>query len=212
MDDEGSEVKLSLTGTFPVGSTASYNVAGLPDGLKINGATGEITGRVAYRNATGDEPIKNFDIKVTLTAEGISVSRSFVWTIHHIPTPQLVVKVLNDHSVVSGNIAVETARSETLIIEMEVIDEATDGEPVVHHFFYSLLSDPGLTNPGLPPTLSLTTFEENGRSMWIISGLPADSMSSGDGYNIQIVFADPINTSRAATANVNWMIKDDVIE
>ena len=69
----GTPVILQLVATDPNGDTLTYSASGLPPGLSVNNATGEITGTPS---ASG-----TFNVVVT-ASDGVNTdSESFVWTI-----------------------------------------------------------------------------------------------------------------------------------
>ncbi len=78
-------MSLALTGFDPDGDAISWSAAGLPPGLAIDPATGDITGTLGYDTAG------TYPVTVTATDDGdpsLSSQISFAWQVdRHQPGP-----------------------------------------------------------------------------------------------------------------------------
>ncbi|WP_353110612.1 Ig-like domain-containing protein [Salinisphaera dokdonensis] len=90
--NDGEPISVPTAGSFDdidEGDTLAYTVSGLPAGLTINEATGEITGSIEADASQGG-PDSNGVYSVTVTAtdgggEGEAVSTTFAWTVANRP-------------------------------------------------------------------------------------------------------------------------------
>jgi uncharacterized repeat protein (TIGR01451 family) len=88
-DAEGDAVSLSTPATDPDGETLVWSATGLPPGIYIDSATGDITGTVTYSASPGSP------YAVTVRVEdglGGFDEQTLTWTIADTPTPLLVTK------------------------------------------------------------------------------------------------------------------------
>ncbi|MET0258060.1 MAG: Ig-like domain-containing protein, partial [Methylobacterium sp.] len=116
-DGETVRVPLGTLITDPDGDRLAYSVSGLPPGLSIDPATGEITGTID-RAASG--PAGRATYVVTLTATdpgGLAVTRSFAWTVTN-PAPTGVDE------------AIATAEDTPVDIDVTGNDTDPDGDPL----------------------------------------------------------------------------------
>ncbi|MFA5909870.1 MAG: MBG domain-containing protein [Vicinamibacterales bacterium] len=73
---EGDAASVQVVGTDPNGDDLTYSAAGLPPGLSINPATGQIGGTLAY-SAAG-----SYDVTLTVTDDsGLTATATFTWTV-----------------------------------------------------------------------------------------------------------------------------------
>jgi hypothetical protein len=74
---EGAIVSVPTHATDPDGDWVIYSAANLPDGLKINRTTGEISGTIGYAASTHSP----YTVQVTATEAGFNTdTKSFTWT------------------------------------------------------------------------------------------------------------------------------------
>ena len=74
---EGEMIALTLVAADPDGDAVTYGATGLPAGLSLDGATGAITGTVAYTAAAASP----YTVLVTATDGGLSDTVTFTWTV-----------------------------------------------------------------------------------------------------------------------------------
>ena len=87
---EGDEVTLAIAANDPDGDDLAYSATGLPDGLAIDTASGQITGTVAS-GAASDSP---YDVEVTVTdPDGATATTQVQWTITPPDTDTLAVDI-----------------------------------------------------------------------------------------------------------------------
>ncbi|GJE54785.1 hypothetical protein EKPJFOCH_1269 [Methylobacterium thuringiense] len=116
-DGETLRVPLGHLITDPDGDRLAYSVTGLPPGLSIDPAIGEITGTID-RAASG--PSGRATYVVTLTATdpgGLAVTRSFAWTVTN-PAPA------------AADDAIATAEDTPVDIDVTANDIDPDGDPL----------------------------------------------------------------------------------
>src|SRR5205085_2842466 len=82
-NNEGAAVSLAVSATDSDSDTLSYSATGLPAGLSIDSATGEITG-TAGNQAAQTTP---YSVTVTATDGFNTASTTFTWTISDATTP-----------------------------------------------------------------------------------------------------------------------------
>jgi hypothetical protein len=86
-------VSVNVAATVATGYTAVYSASGLPDGLSINTATGEISGTLDS-SATGE----NYIVTVSATADGVTKSVEFGWRV-----AEIVVASVDDQEFTEGD-------------------------------------------------------------------------------------------------------------
>ncbi len=126
---DGTAINLAAGTGFsdPDGDTLAFSATGLPDGLSINPATGEITGTLTTDASVGGPSLDGvYEINVTATdSQGASVSKTFTYTVSN-PPP------------VAGNDAFEGTEDTPVTSTVAANDSDQDGDALT----YILLTPP----------------------------------------------------------------------
>ena len=125
---EGDSVLLILLASDVDGDSLTYSASGLPDGLSINAATGEISGTIAA-TASGASP---FSVTVSVTDGSLDAMRTFAWQVRDTTLPQ-----------VTGPGPQSNREGEIVSLPLSATD--SDGDVLTYQA------------AGLPPGLSLDT-------------------------------------------------------
>jgi hypothetical protein len=81
VNDEGQQVSVFVGGSDPNGDTLTFGASGLPSGLTIDPATGEIAGTLAPGGAG------SYTVSVSVTDGQATTSGAFGWTVNVAPPP-----------------------------------------------------------------------------------------------------------------------------
>ncbi|MCB2223481.1 MAG: putative Ig domain-containing protein [Actinobacteria bacterium] len=127
-DDEGAVVSLAMAGSDPDGDGLTWSAAGLPPGLSIDPATGQISGTITYEGA-GLYPVT---VRATDDGAGnLYDEETFTWDVADVNRPPAV----------SDPGAQITAEGEMVVLAVSATDPDGDGL--------------GWSAAGLPPGLAI---------------------------------------------------------
>jgi hypothetical protein len=128
---EGDAIALTVDAEDPDGAVLIFSTEGLPAGLSIDSASGEITGVIAA-GAAADSP---YAVEVTLTdPDGQTVSTEFQWTVKTTPVwvdvDVVARKIVNDGYglipvVIFGDVDVDARRIDVRSVQLEGMPVAT---------------------------------------------------------------------------------------
>jgi hypothetical protein len=128
---EGDAIALAMTAEDPDGDVLTFAAEGLPAGLSIGSASGEITGVIAA-GAAADSPYRG---EVTVTdPDGQNASTEFQWTVRTTPVwvdvDVVARKIVNDGYglipvVIFGDVDVDARRIDVRTVELEGMPVAT---------------------------------------------------------------------------------------
>lgn len=97
-NDEGETVSLFATATDPEGDNITWGATGLPTGLSINPATGEISGTISATAA-------DFNVEITATDDGDPIESSSINFVWHVVVPvndPPVLALIGDQTNIEG--------------------------------------------------------------------------------------------------------------
>jgi hypothetical protein len=78
---EGDYINVKINAEDATGASLTYAADNLPRGLRIDSATGRITGTVSYRNVGPREGVREFIISIRVTAGESEDMRTVTWTV-----------------------------------------------------------------------------------------------------------------------------------
>jgi len=112
---EGERIEIQVLTSDALGNTLTYQLSGQPGTLRIDTATGLMSGYISYRNVSADEGMKTFRVTLSVTDGDVTDYRTFDWTIE-------------DVDWFSHSLVAENWEGEWVSLELPNID--SEGNPV----------------------------------------------------------------------------------
>ena len=121
----GDVVSLPISVTDALGNSLTYSATGLPSGLSIDSATGNISGTIAL----GADTASPYSVTVSVSDGVVTASEAFAWTVNHVSLTNPGPQDNAEGDVVSLQLAGRDADGDSLIYSATGLPPALSIDP-----------------------------------------------------------------------------------